>query len=109
MTLSGLCLVHCVSGVLLVSVFAVVGGALVNPLIHEIGFGLAIILGLFALGRGWLLHRRPVPLALGGAGICLMAGGIAVPHGDVREVAFTIAGVSLVALAHWLNRRSFAC
>lgn len=108
MTLSGLCLVHCISGLLLVTVFAVVGGELVDPLIHEIGFALAIVLAIFALGRGWALHRRQLPLALGAMGVSLMAAGIMVPHGDYREVALTMGGVGLVALAHWLNRRSLA-
>lgn len=106
MTLSGLCLVHCITGVVLFSLFAVIGDALVSPIIHEIGLGLAMPLAAYALGRGYMRHRKGVPLALGALGLLMMGVGISVPHGDLREVAMTVLGVSLVAAAHYLNRRS---
>lgn len=106
MTLSGLCLVHCIGGVLLFSLFAVLGDAFFSPRVHEIGLALAIPLAVYALGRGFLHHRQPTPLVLGGIGVCLMAFGISVPHGDPREIAMTVLGVSLVATAHYLNRRA---
>ncbi len=108
MTLSGLCLIHCAAGVVLVSLFAIIGGALVNPIVHEVGLGLAIPLAVYALGRGYAIHKTTLPLMIGGAGVCLMAGGISVPHGDYREVALTVTGVSLVAVAHYFNRRALA-
>ncbi|WP_226998538.1 MerC domain-containing protein [Tardibacter chloracetimidivorans] len=106
MTLSGLCLVHCLAGVVLFSTFAVLGDVLVSPLVHEIGLGIAIVLAAWALGRGYLRHHRLFPAATGCAGIGLMAAGISVPHGDFREIGFTVLGVSLVAAAHYLNRRT---
>lgn len=103
-TLSGLCLVHCVGTALLVSVLAV-GGALLNPAIHEIGLTIAIGLAAVALGRGMLLHGYMLPAALGGLGLGIMAGAISLPEGS-QEVMSTIFGVAIVALAHDLNRRA---
>lgn len=105
-TLSGLCLVHCVGTALLVSLLAV-GGALLNPMIHEVGLMFAIALAAVALGRGMLLHGYMLPAALGGLGLGIMAGAISLPEGS-QEVMSTIFGVAIVALAHDLNRRAMS-
>ena len=84
--LSALCLVHCAASVILVALLATAGGALFHPAIHEFGLGLAILLAIAGLGRGFLLHRRPVPMILGLCGIALMATALTVPHG-VTEAA----------------------
>ena len=105
--LSALCLVHCAASVLLLTLLATAGGALLHPAIHEVGLGLAILLAIVGLGRGFLQHRRLVPMILGGAGIVLMAAALSVPHGG-SEAAFTMLGVGCVAIAHLLNRRASA-
>ena len=105
--LSALCLVHCAASVILVAVLATAGGFLLHPAIHEFGLGLAILLAVVGLGRGFLQHRRPVPMVLGTAGIVLMATALTVPHG-VSEAAYTMIGVGCVAIAHILNRRAHA-
>ena len=105
--LSALCLVHCAASVLLLALLATAGGALLHPAIHEVGLGLAILLAIVGLGRGFLQHRRPVPMVLGTAGIALMATALSVPHG-ASEAAFTMLGVGCVAIAHLLNRRASA-
>src|SRR3546814_13031265 len=61
MTLSGLCLVHCLAGIVLFSTFTVLGYVLVSPLFHAIGLGLAIVLASWTLWRGYLLPHPPVP------------------------------------------------
>lgn len=99
--LSGLCAVHCVGTVALAGSL---GAALANPLIHEVGLGLALILGLVAFGAGVLRHARREPLVLGLAGLTLMATALIVPHG-VDEAALTVAGVALLAAGHWWNGR----
>ena len=104
--LSGLCLIHCVATVLLLSLVASIGGLLVNPLIHEIGLMLAIVLGLFAFASGYREHGRMLPVLIGGAGLCAMAYALTLRHGMPGEVVFTVAGVLLVATAHHLNRRA---
>lgn len=105
--LSALCLVHCAASVFFVAVLATAGGALLHPAIHEIGLGLAIILAGVGLGRGFLAHRKPLPILLGGTGIVLMAVALTVPHGPI-EAAYTMLGVGCVAIAHMLNRRAHA-
>lgn len=102
--LSGLCAVHCVAGLLLVSLLGLGGGLLLAPEIHEIGLAIAVAVGLLSLGVGVLRHGRPGPLLIGLAGLGLMAGALAAGHG-VPEALLTIAGVSLVAMAHLRNLR----
>jgi hypothetical protein len=103
--LSGLCVVHCVGTAVLVTVLASVGGALLNPAIHEIGLALAIGLATLGLGRGILIHGFVLPSLIGGIGIALMTTALFLPHGS-GEVIGTIFGVSLVAFGHHLNRRA---
>jgi len=102
--LSGLCAVHCVLGILLVSVLGLGGELLLDPAIHEVGLALAIVVGLVTLGLGVLRHGKLGPLVVGGCGIALMAAGLASGHG-LSEAVLTIAGVALVATAHIRNLR----
>lgn len=105
--LSGLCAVHCVLSVLLLTLFASVGGALLHPAIHEVGLLLAILFGALALGQGILRHGYMMPAAVGGLGLGVMAGAASIPHGDM-ETVYTLVGVGLLALGHDLNRRATA-
>jgi len=103
--LSGLCLVHCVSTALVLTLLASAGGILVDPLIHEVGLMLAILLAAFALGRGILTHGFMLPSAIGGLGLGVMGGAASLPHGS-GEMVYTMVGVAIVALGHDLNRRA---
>ena len=100
--LSALCVVHCISTVLLAATLATAGAALARPAFHEVGFALAMLLGAVALGRGFARHRDPRPLLIGAGGLTLMGLGLVGAHGP-REIAFTVAGVVLLALAHRRN------
>lgn len=100
--LSGLCAVHCVAGLVLISVLGLGGGILLAPEIHEVGLVVAIGIGAVSLGFGMLRHRRLGPLLIGACGIGLMALAVASGHGT-SEAFLTIAGVSLVATAHIRN------
>ncbi len=102
--LSGLCAVHCVLGIALVSVLGLGGGFLLAPEIHEIGLALAVAIGLLSLGFGLYRHGKPGPIVIGSFGIALMAGALAAGHG-LSEAVLTIAGVALVAFAHLRNLR----
>lgn len=104
MVLSGLCAVHCLLGLVLVSVLGLGGGVLLAPEIHEIGLALAIGVGVLTLGLGALRHGRTGPLLIGGAGITLMGAALLAGHGPA-EAVLTIAGVALVAFAHIRNLR----
>lgn len=107
---SGLCLVHCISTMVFVALLSSAAGALFDPIVHEIGIGVAIALGLFTLGRGVLDHGYVMPAAIGGLGLGIMAGAIAIGHqGDVHggaEILFTMVGVGILALGHDLNYRA---
>lgn len=107
MLLSGLCALHCVAGIVLVSVLGLGGQALLAPAIHEIGLLLAIVVGIFTLGLGALRHGRTAPLVIGACGIALMTAALFVGHG-LPEAVLTIAGVALVAIAHIRNLRHAA-
>ncbi len=102
--LSGLCALHCLLSIVLVSALGLGGQALLSPSIHEVGLALAILVGIVTLGIGALRHGRIGPLVIGAAGIGLMSSALAVGHG-LDEAALTIAGVSLVAFAHIRNLR----
>ena len=105
--LSGLCAVHCLLGIVLVSVLWLGGETLLSPSIHRYGLALAVLVGIVTLGMGVLRHGRVEPLVIGGCGIALMTAGILVRHGPI-EALLTIAGVALVATAHIRNLRHHA-
>ena len=103
MTVSGLCLVHCLATALLLGTLSTVGGMLGSPIVHEVGLALAIILGVFALGNGIAEHGRFLPPSIGGLGIGAMTAALTLPHGGSEMVA-TMLGVVLLATGHFLNR-----
>ena len=103
-TLSGLCLIHCVAGLMLVTVLGIGGEWLLAPEIHRIGLALAIAVGLVTIGLGAFRHGKLGPLVLAAIGLMLMGGALAVDHG-VEEAVLTIGGVVLLAIAHILNLR----
>ncbi len=100
---SGFCLVHCFVTALVFATFSTLGGVLGSPIIHEVGLGLAVVLGIVALGNGIMKHKRLLPLAIGGLGLGLMAAALVLPHGNF-EMLLTVLGVILLASAHFLNR-----
>lgn len=102
--LSSLCLAHCVASTVLLAVMSA-AGALVHPLVHEIGLALAIVFGVVALGRGIFMHGYMMPAAVGAFGLGMMAGALSLPHGG-QEILWTLIGVLVLALGHDLNRRA---
>ncbi|OYX93774.1 MAG: hypothetical protein B7X90_16115 [Novosphingobium sp. 17-62-19] len=106
--LSGLCLLHCVAGVFLVGMFGIGGAVLLDPDWHRWGLAFALVIGALTIGLGALRHGRFLPLAVGGTGLALMGGAVAVGHGD-EEVVLTVIGVVLVAVAHVINIRTNSC
>ena len=74
MGLSGLCAVHCLASAVLVALASTAGGMLLNPLFHEVGLTIAIVLGAVALGRGIFDHGYMAPAVTGSFGLGIMAG-----------------------------------
>ena len=103
--LSGLCVAHCIATAVFFAMLASVGGALLNPLFHEVGLLLAITFGAIGLGRGVLNHGYAMPAWIGSLGLGVMLGALTLPH-DGSEAMFTVIGVAVVALGHDLNRRA---
>ena len=106
MGLSGLCAVHCLASAVLVALASTAGGMLLNPLFHEVGLTIAIVLGAVALGRGIFDHGYMAPAVTGSFGLGIMAGAMSLPHGNGGETLWTLIGVAILALGHDLNRRA---
>ena len=105
--LSGICAAHCLATLGIVAMFGLGGSLLLAPAIHRVGLAVAVVIGAAAIGFGVAQHRRREPLLVGAAGLALMALALAAGHGPA-EAVLTIAGVALVALAHWRNLRHLA-
>lgn len=108
MLLSGLCAVHCLAGIMVVTVMGLGGGVLLDPSIHRIGLAVALVVGGATIGIGAIRHGHRVPLVLGAAGLSLMGLALWAGH-SAYEAALTIGGVALVALAHFINIRKAGC
>ena len=107
--LSGLCMVHCLAGLVLIGVLGLGGGLLLNPAIHHVGLALAVTIGALTIGANALRFGHRLPLALGVCGLLLMTAAILSDHG-VGESILTIGGVALLASAHVVNlRRAPVC
>ena len=105
--LSGLCVVHCVATAILLGMVASAGHLLGNPIIHEVGLTLAMILGAVALGRGVREHGFVLPAAVGMTGLTVMAYALTLGEAPV-EPFVTVAGVMILALGHRLNMMAAA-
>ena len=105
LSISGLCLLHCLISTVLLATLASAGGLLLNPMIHEVGLGLAILLGVWALGKGFRAHGLFMPAFIGALGIGMMGGALTLPHGTM-EIAWTVIGVVFLGLGHLLNHRA---
>jgi hypothetical protein len=100
--LSSLCVVHCCATAILLGLLASAGGFLGQPVVHEVGLGLAMVLGAIALGRGQREHGFILPAAVGMTGLAVMGYALTL-HETGLEPIFTVAGVMVLALGHRLN------
>lgn len=103
--LAGLCALHCLLTLGLISALGLGGHFLFDENIHRIGLLLALIVASVAIGWGMLRHGRMLPFGVALAGLGLMGAGLLVPHG-ANEFVLTLAGVVIVSAAHWLNLRA---
>lgn len=102
--LSGLCALHCLLSIVMVSGLGVGGQFFLAPDIHRVGLVLAVLIAAVAIGWGALRHRMAAPFVVAMMGLTFMGGALAVPHG-YKEAVLTIIGVALVSLGHILNLR----
>ena len=103
--LAGLCALHCLATLVVISTLGLGGHFLLDESIHRIGLLLALVVGGVAIGWGLLRHRRMLPFGVAMVGIALMAAALVIPHGT-DEFLLTLAGVALVSAGHWLNLRA---
>lgn len=103
--LAGLCALHCIVTLVLVSALGLGGHFLLEENIHRLGLLLALIVAAVAIGWGLLRHGRMLPFAVALAGLALMAAALMVPHGT-SEFVLTLVGVALVSAGHLLNLRA---
>lgn len=103
--LAGLCAVHCLATLLVISTLGVGGHFLFDENIHRVGLALALAVAGVAIGWGLLRHGRVLPFVIALVGLALMAVALLVPHG-ANEFLLTLAGVVLVSLGHFLNLRA---
>ena len=103
--LSGLCVVHCIASAVFLAVLASAGGLLLDPIVHEVGMMLALVLGVFGLGRGIREHGFMLPACIGSLGLGIMAGALTLDH-DALTTVYSVVGVLVLALGHDLNRRA---
>lgn len=103
--LSSLCLIHCVLTIVIVSVVGAGSQFLLAPEVHRIGLAIALLIAAVATGWGALSHRKAAPFVIAMSGLTFMGGALALPHG-FYELVFTMIGVGLVAIGHFMNLRS---
>jgi hypothetical protein len=103
--LSALCAVHCLVSVVLIAGLSMAGTIWTDPLVHRIGMFGAVLLAAIAFGPTLLREKLSRGLIIGLTGLFLMALGLVVPHGW-PEIAATIVGASLLAVAHLMNTRA---
>ncbi|MBV7265552.1 MerC domain-containing protein [Erythrobacter ani] len=102
--LAGLCALHCVATIVVVSALGLGSHFLLSPEIHRFGLALALIIAAVAIGWGALKHRRAAPFVTAMTGLTFMGGALAIPHG-AGEAILTLIGVVLVSAGHLLNLR----
>lgn len=103
--LSGLCALHCVASLAILSGLGIGSSFLLAPIVHEVGLAIAFLIAGVAIGWGALKHRKPAPFVIAMMGLTFMGGALAAPHG-LEEAVLTIIGVILVSIGHLLNLRS---
>ncbi len=104
-TLSALCLVHCLALPLVVAGLPFLTQFSEGHL-HAQVLVVVLPLSLFALGVGFRRHRDARIVALGAVGMTLLVIGATIAHdqlGVTADRAFTITGSLTLAVAHFFN------
>ena len=108
-SLSGLCLVHCLALPLLVAFYPVAFVlALSEEFFHWAMVMMAIPISTTSLFVGCQKHEKRQVLLVGGVGLALLLAPFAVPHEVISEqieVVITVLGSLLLATAHIMNFR----
>jgi MerC mercury resistance protein len=103
--LAGLCAIHCLATLVVISTLGFGGHFLFDESIHRVGLALALGVAAVAIGWGLLRHGRLLPFTIALGGLLLMAAALIVPHG-ANEFLLTLLGVALVSAGHLMNLRA---
>jgi len=106
MTGSAACMIHCLAYPLLLAALPAVSAFVVIPeSFHRWALLFAGPAAAIALVSGRARHANAWPLRLGGAGLGLLAAGAFIVSEGPVEIAVTVTGSILVAIAHTANLR----
>lgn len=98
------CLVHCLFLPLLIAAMPAATQALDVPeAFHLFAFATAVPVSAFAMRRGYSRHGLLLPAALGLSGLALLGVGALAGLRGAFETGFTLAGSTVLALAHLRN------
>ena len=107
--LSGTCMLHCLALPVLVTLFPIVQGSLLEEqYFHLIMLGLILPTSLIALTVGCRKHKDPVTIALGATGLVTLTITALIGHelfGVLGERIVTTLGGLILASAHIQNYR----
>lgn len=108
-TLSAICIVHCLTVPIILAVLPVAALSFGNyQHFHGVMLWLVAPTSLLGFALGYRLHRRAGLVALGVAGILVVAWAALYGHGAwplADETAVSVAGSLTLATAHWKNFR----
>jgi len=102
--LSGLCLIHCLAGPLLIA-FGITSIGLSVFEDERIHLFLAVpifILAAWSIPRGTRIHHHPAPAFTGLVGITALIAGLLI---EEMELVLTVTGTCLLIFAHLYNKR----
>ena len=117
-TLSGLCLVHCIALPLLLGVFPFFNNHFINEEFHLYFAILIIISALFAFIPGYQKHQDKKVVSIAFFGVTLLIIGVVIghlgehhdhQHSSLEEYAFSIPGSLLLTYAHNKNIQNCRC
>lgn len=113
-SLSALCLIHCLAGPLLLSVLPSAHELIDETFFHAFLGPFLVLIAAFALYRGYRQHRRMEILVVGSIGVGFLAAGIMAPHYDIvghysYQMVLTSIGSLFLIGAHIWNIRSCRC
>ncbi|MCZ6640498.1 MAG: MerC domain-containing protein [Gammaproteobacteria bacterium] len=105
--LSGICLVHCLAIPFAVLALPVIGDHLLDSetMVHWLLLAPAVPVSIVSLWSGYRRHDYPIGLLIGACGLSLMFIGVSHLIDRSYEIPLTIAGATLVTIAHGLNMR----
>jgi hypothetical protein len=103
---SALCLIHCLALPFVLAALPVLSSVVTLPVdLHVAILAFAIPSSLAALVIGRRGYRKTAPLAIGIAGLTLLAIGALIFGSSALETPLTVAGSLTLALAHIANWR----